>query len=74
MTITDYDTMLEKQHGVCAICKRPPVEGKYLYIDHDHTTGKVRGLLCPSCNHAVGILENDPSIVQKITEYLDPHL
>jgi len=42
--------MLEAQHGLCAICLRPPKEGKRLAVDHNHKTGKVRGLLCWFCN------------------------
>jgi len=57
ITIEEYDAMLTKQGGVCAICKRPPNKNR-LAVDHDHTTGEVRGLLCPSCNRAVGYFEN----------------
>jgi hypothetical protein len=54
------DAFLEavsSQSGLCAICHRPPPAGKPLYVDHDHTSGKVRSLLCRACNTAVGLME-----------------
>lgn len=57
ITLDDYDAMLLAQGGVCAICAGPG--GKYgLHVDHCHTTGKVRGLLCTKCNGALHYLEN----------------
>lgn len=50
-----HASLLEKQHGVCSICKKSSV-GK-LQIDHCHATGKVRGLLCPVCNSKLGFIE-----------------
>jgi len=50
----DYAAMLERQAGVCAICRRPPkVGGRRLHVDHDHRTGRVRGLLCFTCNRYI---------------------
>lgn len=48
----EYDRLLTKQNGVCAICGRPPKTRK-LHIDHDHKTGRIRGLLCVRCNRAL---------------------
>ena len=45
-----YDKMLEWQHGVCAICQKPPRGGKKLHVDHDHVTNRVRCLVCNHCN------------------------
>lgn len=45
-----YRTMLTTQNGGCAICSRAPRAGKNLHVDHDHKTGRVRGLLCFRCN------------------------
>lgn len=49
LTIRAYDLMLLNQGGACAICRRFP-KTKRLNVDHDHTTGQVRGLLCYVCN------------------------
>ena len=50
ITVEEYDALLAAQDGCCAICRKPPREGSRLYVDHDHETNQVRGLLCPSCN------------------------
>jgi hypothetical protein len=60
ITPEDYDRLNEQQHGLCAICGQPPRgKMKRLSVDHDHTTQRVRGLLCITCNRALGYLEND---------------
>lgn len=60
MTEVEYNQMFEEQGGVCKICKEFPIDGPTnsgLCVDHDHETGKIRGLLCHKCNGALGILE-----------------
>lgn len=61
-----YLEMLQKQNNCCAICKSESM----LYVDHCHTTGKVRGLICPSCNTMVGFLETRGHLLPSIQEYL----
>ena len=56
MTPGDYERLLEKQGGKCAVCKRAP-KNNCLSVDHDHRTGSVRGLLCAPCNRHVGYFE-----------------
>src|SRR6266404_1578474 len=56
ITLEEYDRLFELQLGGCAICKQIS-GGKRLAIDHDHDTGEIRGLLCVSCNTAIGKLE-----------------
>lgn len=70
--ITEHDwyIMLDQQKGVCAICGGPPREGQRLCIDHCHTTGRVRGLLCHRCNLAIGMLDDTPGRLDKAAEYL----
>lgn len=63
-----YDSMLQCQNGVCSICGNPPGVRR-LAVDHCHETGKVRGLLCVSCNLQLGVIENQEWIV-KAMEYL----
>ena len=53
ITIAQYDKMLELQGGKCFICSKQPKEGKRLHIDHDHKSGRARGLLCWFCNKRV---------------------
>jgi hypothetical protein len=69
ITVEDYDRMFREQNGKCATCGSDN-NGKRLVVDHDHKTGKVRGLLCASCNVAIGFMKDDESIVMKVFHYL----
>jgi hypothetical protein len=66
---SDYEEMYERQEGRCAICKKEE-DDRSLAIDHCHTTGKVRGLLCGSCNRALGLLKDDPELIEQAKEYV----
>lgn len=68
ITIEDFDALLTKQHYACAICKR--ISNKTLHVDHNHTTGKVRGLLCAKCNTALGLISEDILILESMQEYI----
>jgi hypothetical protein len=70
LTPEQYDEMLAAQDGRCMICRRPPAEGKTLDIDHDHETGRVRGLLCRNCNHGVGKFFEDVWLLMAAAGYL----
>lgn len=74
ITLEEYDEMLKAQNDVCAICKnkkRMLLTSKgTLYVDHNHTTGKVRGLLCGSCNSALGYVEDNIDIMKSMIEYI----
>lgn len=61
MAFGDYDRLYEQQGRVCAICAWATGATKRLAVDHDHATGRVRGLLCSPCNRMVGYLRNDPA-------------
>lgn len=74
MTLEQYDLILETQGGVCFLCLRPPTD-KRLAVDHDHKTGRVRGLLCSACNLALGLIESVPdpfSTLKAMATYLSP--
>lgn len=71
LTIEEYESMRLSQNGVCWICKAEPGgRWKKLFIDHDHKTGKVRGLLCHLCNMA---LERVDNFSDQIKAYLEAH-
>lgn len=71
MTTEDYDVMLHNQNGCCAICgKHWSVENRTLHIDHNHSNGNIRGLLCRNCNTALGLLNEDSALFDKAKEYL----
>ena len=73
ITIEEYEAMYEIQNGVCAICENEFKLGghKGLYVDHDHSTGEVRGLLCSSCNSAIGKLRESKIIIENAIKYLN---
>ncbi|HDZ20957.1 hypothetical protein LCGC14_0878520 [marine sediment metagenome] len=71
MSVSDYNDLLTKQGGLCAGCGKPPVDGKALFVDHDHTTGRVRGLLHTNCNTALGMAADDPNMVRRWAAYLE---
>jgi hypothetical protein len=61
----------ERQNRGCAICHRPiPLTGPSSHLDHNHETGQVRGLLCNFCNHALGLVFENPQILQSAIEYI----
>jgi hypothetical protein len=74
MCEADYDALLASQDGGCAICGASEgYGGKRLAIDHNHTTGAVRGILCDRCNLALGKFKDDPQIIKNAVEYLEQH-
>lgn len=66
ITIEIYDSMYDKQNGKCAICNL----SIKLCVDHNHTSGKVRGLLCFHCNTALGLFKDDLKILNSAIKYL----
>lgn len=65
-----YEEMFKSQNGCCKLCSIP--EGKFkLHVDHCHTTGKVRGLLCHQCNWYLGKVDKDLGIIDRIKLYLE---
>jgi predicted nucleic acid-binding Zn ribbon protein len=80
ISLDQFNAMLEKQNGVCAICKQPEYrkngwnkKTRFLAVDHNHTTGKIRSLLCSDCNTALGLLGEDIPRIQAAIEYLKEH-
>lgn len=73
LTPADYNEMLKKQNGKCAICgvdSPGRKNGTNFYVDHCHATGLVRGLLCHSCNLGIGHLKDDVRLVESALQYL----
>lgn len=67
-----FDKMLTVQGGRCAICgtKTPGGRGNF-HVDHDHKTGKVRGLLCVCCNVCLGYAKDNPVLLRSAADYLE---
>ena len=70
ITVEQYDAMLKKQNHVCAICNTFP-PGKRLAVDHNHETGKIRGLLCANCNAGLGWFKENTSRLNAAILYLE---
>jgi hypothetical protein len=68
ISLQQFVAMLELQGGCCAICGHVQ---KRLSVDHDHNTGRVRGLLCGSCNNGLGRFKDNATALRKAAEYLD---
>lgn len=73
MTLQDYDAMLAKQGGVCAIHRGPNNINQPFHVDHDHKTGKVRGLLCNNCNTILGHAKDSILVLEAAIRYLEEH-
>lgn len=70
-----YETMLDTQKSKCALCDiHMELSYRGLVVDHCHTTGRVRGLLCNKCNLGIGHLQDDTSIIEKALVYLKSDL
>jgi hypothetical protein len=70
ISLKNYNELLEKQNGVCAICGRKNFLKRGLYVDHDHKTNKVRGLLCNHCNLALGYFDDSIPFLEKAIKYI----
>lgn len=70
--LVGFDAIVAAQGGVCAICHRPPTDKKRrLHVDHDHKTGRIRGLLCLHCNVMLGKSRDCRETLLSAVEYLD---
>lgn len=74
----EYAELFLKQNGVCAICKQPETATRFgkvkaLCVDHCHTSGKVRGLLCSDCNTGIGKMKENREALLSAIRYLDEH-
>lgn len=75
LSAKQYQEISEKQGHKCAICDQPEgyvIRGKVLSlaVDHDHKTGKIRGLLCAACNKALGLYKDSPDLLRRAIDYL----
>jgi len=75
LTLEQYGELYMKQSGVCAVCFSPETmkylgKVRQLCVDHNHDTGKVRGLLCSNCNRGLGLLQDSAVVCNNLKEYL----
>jgi hypothetical protein len=71
ISLENYNNLLKSQNGVCAICGQiEKINNRSLSIDHDHVTGKIRGLLCYECNTGLGKFKDNEILLNKASDYL----
>lgn len=70
ITVDDYERMFLSQNGLCFLCGVPPRINRPLSIDHCHVESRVRRLLCEICNLSLGVIERDPTWVNRALRYL----
>jgi hypothetical protein len=72
ISLEEYEVLLRKQRGVCAICrgKSSIKRQRYLDVDHDKDTKKIRGLLCNHCNRGIAFLRHDTKLLSAAIDYL----
>ncbi len=78
ITLAEYDTMLTVQNGLCAICGKPETATRKgailkLSIDHSHSSGAIRSLLCNCCNSGIAFFKENPDLLQAAIDYLKKH-
>lgn len=79
ITLEEYNMMCQEQNGLCALCGKPETKKdragkiKILSVDHDHSTGVVRSLLCSTCNLLLGQIETNRDRIRELFTYLDAH-
>lgn len=75
ITLESKKALYVAQGGLCAICRRTPTgrdkRSETLHVDHDHATGKIRGLLCINCNQGLGSFKDDRELLEMAVKYLD---
>lgn len=75
LSLEQYDRMREQQGFCCYICREPEENNQYgqLDVDHCHSSGKVRALLCSKCNTGLGLFRDSPELLNAAVEYLKEH-
>lgn len=83
ITPDDYNRLFAAQGGLCAVCGRPETAPgnalngttgtRMLAVDHDHESGRVRGLLCANCNRAIGLFTDNPALLRRAADYIEEH-
>lgn len=72
-SLAQYASLLAEQAGRCAICRTDKPGRRPFHLDHDHTSGSVRGPLCARCNHGLGLLRDSPALLRAAAEYIESH-
>jgi hypothetical protein len=72
ITVAEWQAMLDAQDGRCAVCRTDTPGGRGLFhVDHSHSTGRIRALLCTNCNVALGLVNDDPVRLRALADYIE---
>jgi len=71
ITLAEYNVIKQVQNDLCAVCQKP--YAATLHVDHDHKTGRIRGLLCKNCNIMLGAATDVPSTLRRGADYLEKY-
>lgn len=70
LSFDEYLNLIQSQNNTCKICKAAFKRTKDIHVDHNHNTGKIRGILCSNCNRCLGLLKDNITVLQNAIEYL----
>lgn len=70
ITLEEYNDWFKRSAYACEVCGIKPKERRHLHLDHCHATGTIRGVLCHSCNHALGFVKDQPTTLVRLHAYL----
>jgi len=72
ITLEEYNELLEQQNNKCKICNTEETSerNEFLSVDHEHSSGRIRGLLCNTCNRALGLFQDSSEVLQNALIYL----
>lgn len=74
ITYEEYEELAAQQNHVCEICRQGRNrKGQRLFVDHDHDTGVLRGLLCQNCNSVLGLAHDSPEVLRQAAEYIEKY-
>lgn len=73
ISLLEWEALFDSQGRVCAICDTDEKRGKNWHTDHNHVTGKIRGILCGWCNTALGKFQENKELLRKAAAYIDEH-
>lgn len=71
ITVDEFNEMIEKQENKCGLCEERLFSGRRTHVDHCHSSGKIRKLLCPNCNTGLGKFKDSPNLLRKAAAYLE---
>jgi len=72
LSLDQVEELKARYDGKCWVCKQPPT-ARGLFVDHDHVTGKFRGMLCANCNTTLGLVKDDAERLKALAAYLESH-